>query len=241
MKECKKIRKAIFFAFIEGRSLGKETEEHLLKCKECKDFFTYLGNVSSASEAVKKRIDDEMDKIDWRVFERRIIDKVREQSRKPLRIFPLRNLLLPKYLIPSMAILIIIVSVLIYRLSVPRGGESFSYSQIIFDKMEKASAKNEVLKYFEDSGFLLSSLVEKENMDENSLKKSKELILKKRFINQYLEDFPNARQIASKIDFIFMEFQMDGENREIMRMIDKEKLILKIKLVRDEIKEMRAL
>jgi len=240
MKECKKVRKDIFFAFIEGKGLGKEGEEHLLKCEECKDFFTYLNSVSSASEEVKKRIDDEMDKIDWRVFEREIIEKVREESRKPLRIFPLKNFLLPKYLIPSMAILIIIISVFIYILSIPREGEFFSESQI-FDKMEKVSAKNEVLKYFEDSNFLLSSFVEKESIDKYSLKKSKELLLKKRFINQYLEDFPNARQIASKIDFLFMEFQMDGENKEIMRIIERENLILKIKLVKDEIKEMGAL
>ncbi len=241
MRKCKKIRKEIIFALIEERDFGKEIEEHLIECKECKDLFVYLRSINSASEAIKDKIEEEMEKIDWRRVEREIIDKVKEESRRPLPITPLTNLLSPKYLIPSMAILIILISVFIYKASIPKKRDLFSSSQLVFERMEKVSAKNEILKYFEDSGLLLSNLMEKGGMDKHSLEKSKELLLKKRFINQYLDDFPNAKRIASKIDLIFMEFQMEEEKDEIREIIDKDNLILKINLVKDELKEIGVL
>ncbi len=237
MKNCKKVKKEIFLALLEGRKIEKSAEEHLKECHDCRDLYTDIENIDIASELVKVKIEDVMEKVDWRRVEREIMDKCREGSRKPLKIAPFPFLLLPKYSIPGIAIIAILISIFIYRNQISKEKEFIAYSELLLEKMERLSARNEVLNYLEDSSLLLTNLKESDGFDENSLKKSKELMLKKRFINQYLEEFPNVRQIASKIDFILMEFLMESKKEKIYKIIDQENLILKIKLVKEELKE----
>lgn len=238
MKKCKKIKKNIILALLENKDIEKSTEEHLKECEKCKEFYNELKRIDSISEIVKERIEREMERVDWERVERKIINKIEEESRKTSRIFSFSNLFSPGYLIPGIIILAIF-SFFIYKVQISKEKESDYNPELMVEKIERISARNEILEYFEESALLLTSLREKEMLDKHSIEKSRELVLKKRFINQYLQEFPNARQIASKIDFIFMESQTKSEKREISKIIDDEKLLLKVKLIKEELKEMR--
>ncbi len=238
MKKCKKIKRNILNALLENRDIEKSIEEHLKGCEECKEFYNELQRIGSVSEIVKERIGLEMENVDWSGVERKIINKIKEESEKSLKIVPFSHSLLLRYLIPGIAILAIF-SIFIYKIQISKE-QKFDYNpELMVERIEKVSARDEVLNYFEDSAFLLTSLREKGRIDEPYIEKSRELVLKKRFINQHLQEFPNAKQIASKLDFIFMESQMDSEKGEIFKIIDKENLLLKIKLIREELKEMK--
>lgn len=238
MKKCKKIKKNIVLALLENKDIEKSTEEHLKECEKCKEFYNELKRIYSISEIVKERIEREMERVDWERVERKIINKIEEESRKTSRIFSFSNLFSPGYLIPGIIILAIF-SFFIYKIQISKEKESDYNPELIVEKIERISARNEILEYFEESALLLTSLREKEMLDKHSIEKSRELVLKKRFINQYLQEFPNAGQIASKIDFIFMESQLENRKREISKIIDDEKLLLKVKLIKEELKEMR--
>lgn len=238
MKKCKKLKRNILIALLENRDIEKSSKEHLKKCEECKEFYIELQRIDSISEIVKERIELEMENVDWPRVERKIINKIKEESEKPLRMALFSHLLLPRYLIPGIVILAIF-SIFIYKIQISKEQKFDFNAELMVEKIEKVSARHEVLSYFEDSTLLLTSLREKGRIDEYCIEKSRELVLKKRFINQYLQEFPNAKQIATKLDFIFMESQMDSEKGEIFKIIEKENLLLKIKLVREELKEMR--
>lgn len=239
MKKCKKIKKNIVISLLENRDIEKRIEEHVKGCENCKEFYNELQKICSISEIIKERIEEEMERVDWEKVERKIINKINnKESRKPVKLIPFTHLLLPKYLIPVIVILTIF-SIFIYKIQISKE-QKFDYNpELIVEKMEKVSAREEVLNYFEDSALLLTSLREKGRLDEHCIERSRELVLKKRFINQYFQEFPNAEKIASKLDFIFMESQMNTERGEIFKIIDRENLLLKIKLVREELKEMR--
>lgn len=63
MMKCKKVKREITFTLIEERGFRKDMEEHLIECKECKNFFVYLTSINSASDAIKKKIEDETEKL----------------------------------------------------------------------------------------------------------------------------------------------------------------------------------
>lgn len=237
MKKCKRIKENIVMSLLEKQDIEKSVEEHIKECKDCNEFYNELQRIDSISEIVKERIKLEMENIDWERVERKIINQIGE-LKKPLRTIPFFHLLSPRYIIPGIAILAIL-SIFIYKIQISKE-QKFNYnSELMMERIEKVSARDEILNYFEDSALLLTSLKEKGRIDEPYIEKSRELVLKKRFINQYLQEFPNAKQIALKLDFIFMEYQMDDEKSEIFKIIEKENLLLKIKLVREELKEMR--
>ncbi len=246
MRVCKKIQKELLSVYLnEKEELSKNLKNHMENCTECKEFQDYLTLIDAITKDKRREIENEMKKVEWESFERAIFEKIQKESRAQARNIPILNLLSLKYLAPALILLTLSLSLYLFRPSLPifnKKGDSYS-SELIFERMEKVSAKNEIIKYLEESHLFLMNLKDKSPLDEENLsRKSEEMIFKKRYINNYLKEFPNAIELATKLDFIFMEYKKENEEREkIHQLIEKENLILKIKLIKDELKEYRIL
>ncbi len=246
MRICKKIQKELLSVYLNGKEeLGINLKNHIKNCMECKEFKDYLTVIDAISKDKRREIENEMEKVDWESFERAIFEKIKKEYHAQARSAPLSNLLSLKYLAPALTLLTISISLYLLRPYIPifnKNRVSYS-SELIFEKIEKVSAKNEIIKFLDESHLFLMNLKGKTPLDEENLsRKSEEMIFKKRYINNYLKEFPNAIELATKLDFIFMEYKKEKEEREeIHQLIEKENLILKIKLIKDELKEYRIL
>ncbi|MGD2295237.1 MAG: zf-HC2 domain-containing protein [Candidatus Aminicenantes bacterium] len=120
------------------------------------------------------------------------------------------------------------------------------------EKAELEVARRETLDYLEKSQYLLLDFVqsvpgEPEALwkDKIAVEKARDLLSRKKFINPQLDKFrmAKAKEICDQIEFLFYELTQMSEYlspedlRRIQNLIEERQLMLKIKLVKKELKK----
>lgn len=263
MSECKDINRELV-AFLYNELDPEEMRRiasHLDRCPFCLQELEQLEQVKKAAGSLENEIAETMTSIDWEALPvemaGRLSEQVSSRSRGRLRLFggllPLRWAslcagLLAGLLIGSLATYII--------LKIPhRRGEMEAGMVITGDFLEKAElelARRETLEYLEKSQYLLLDFVQSPSgettdlwKDDTGLARARELLSKKKLINSQLDKFrmAKAKEICDQIEFLFYELTQirnhlsPEEKKRLQELIEEKQLMLKIKLVKNELKK----
>ncbi|MFQ6082367.1 MAG: hypothetical protein ACE5WD_03295 [Candidatus Aminicenantia bacterium] len=262
MKECKKFKKNLISFYY--RELSSKSillmENHLKSCSYCRQEFHRLKQILDGAGIFKQEIEEEINSINWTEVPSIIIDRIKQKefSFEKKSFFPnLKNLLSFSSWRPIAAsfaglfiIVILCVLILIRPFDREKTREEFYISPIFFDQMESSIAKNEALDYLKQSQIVLMDIMKLTQNDRiepwrirlNS-EKARDLLAKKKYLNQELNKFEMARakKLCRKIEFIFYEVSLLDEQpslvqlERIRELLRKEQLLLKIRLVEKEL------
>lgn len=264
MKDCQKIKKDLV-AFLYGE-LGPEEEAHITThldiCPRCQDEWRGISLINRESDPLSKEISEAMSRIDWKALPEKIADKVFKEEKTPRASWtktfwnvvfqPSLRLvyagLLLGLIIGSLATYLVFWSP---QLQVAKGPD-FVFTKEFLDKAELEVARRETLEYLEKSQYLLLDFIQSPSgepsdlwKDEFALQRARDLLSKKKFINPQLEKFrmAKAKEICDQIEFLFYELTQLSEHlsaediQRIQYLIEEKQLMLKIKLVKNELKK----
>jgi hypothetical protein len=262
MRKCKKHEKDMV-AFLYGE-LGEEEREcflsHLDVCSHCQREFQELKEMSEKANTLD--IQGAMDSVDWDSLPSKITDAIWEKSAQTSREGWLARLLKgmfqpklrPVYAGVLLGVLIgSLATFLVFQGPFMREGVEtrFLISHDFLERVDMEMARRETLDYLERSQYLLLDFVQyspqKEELLEPELafRKASDLLSKKKYINPQLTKFQmaKAKEICDQIELLFYELtQMSDQlTREdvvrIQRLIEENQLLLKIRLLKRELKE----
>lgn len=263
MRECKKHEQdRIAFLFGELEAEGRDRFlSHLEGCSHCQRALHEIREMTEKADILHADIQEAMDSIDWESLPSKITEAVWEKVLKPSRegwlarfmrvafqskLRPVYTGILVGILIGSLATLLIF-----QRPFVKEKGEEFIVSRDFLEKVETEMARRETLDYLDKSQYLLLDFVqyspEREELREPELafEQARDLLSKKKYINPQLMKFrmAKAKEVCDQIEFLFYELtqmseQLTREDLErIQRLIEENQLLLKIKLLKRELKE----
>jgi len=263
MKDCQKIRKNIV-SFLYGE-LGPDDQArvktHLDVCSLCRDEARELEFVQKESGSLIPGLSEVMSSVDWETLPGKIADDVLRQDPGPdssrqkktwLSLFqpkwrPVYVGLLSGIIIGSLATYLVLRSP---NLQVARAQELIFTSDFL-EKAELEVARRDTLEYLEKSQYLLLDFVQSQSgvsgemwRDEYALQKARDLLSKKKFLDSQLDKFhmAKAKKICDQIEYLFYELTQISEDlqsedlKRIQDLIQERQLMLKIKLVKKELK-----
>ncbi len=263
MKDCQKTRKNIV-AFLYGE-LSQEDQvrvkSHLNVCSHCREEANGLEFVRKESGSLIPELSKAMSSVDWETLPEKIADEVLRQDPAPdssrlkktwVSLFqpkwrPVYVGLLFGIMIGSLTTYLVLNSP---RLQVARAPELIFTSDFL-EKAELEMARRDTLEYLEKSQYLLLDFVQSSSgvsaemwRDEFALQKARDLLSKKKFIDPQLDKFhmAKAKKICDQIEYLFYELTQISENlqpediKRIQDLIQERQLMLKIKLVKKELK-----
>lgn len=263
MRKCQNFNQELV-AFLYGE-LGpedkKRVESHLERCTLCQQELKQLEQIKKESESFKKEIAEAMSTVDWEALPIEMAGRIFNQdtirSHRGHRLFgflfpvrwkPLYAGLLAGFFIGSLATYFLLQS------PQSRGTQraDLVFTSDFFEKAELELARRETLEYLEKSQYLLLDFMQSSSggmtdlwKDETGLEKARELLSKKKFINSQLDKFrlAKAKEICDQIEFLFYELTQlhdhlsPEDKKRLQDLIEDKQLMLKIKLVKTELKK----
>lgn len=265
MKECKKIHKDLV-AFLYGELETKERERllsHLKSCSQCQREVEGLREVKRSADSLHKDINEVMASVNWDTLPAQVTEAVFEeetQEQKESWFTRISTLLLQPKLRPVYASLIVgillgsVLTLMIFRTpfikQVKRG--EFYMPQEYIERVELEMARRETLDYLDKSQYLILDFIQASTEEEPSLwqrkfasQRAKNLLSKKKYINPQLNTFQmaKAKEICDQIEFLFYELAQISDQvpawrlKEILNLIEKKQILLKIKLLKKELEK----
>lgn len=265
MKECKKINKDLV-AFLYGE-LHEEKQKsilsHLKECSSCQRELERLKKVHNGAESLNEDIQEAMATVDWDALPAQITETVfgkEVQKQRESWVISISRILFQPKLRPVYAALLIgiflgaLSTFILFRSPLQRQarGELISYPPDFIERVELEMARRETLDYLKKSQYLILDFVQTSAEREQSTwqrefasQKVKDLLSKKKYINQQLDKFKmaKAKEICDQIEFLFYELVQISEEipawrlQEIYNFIEEKQLLLKIKLLEKELKQ----
>ena len=264
MRECKKHEKDRV-AFLYGELKEEERERflsHLKGCLHCQRELQDFRAMTEKAEALRADIQEAVNSIDWESLPSKITAAVLEKNSQPSQVgwlvrflrIAFQPKLRPVYagLLAGVIIGSLATFLIFQRSSVKERGETqFIVTHDFLEKVEIEMARRETLDYLDKSQYLLLDFVQyspdKEELRKSELAfdKARDLLSKKKYINPQLTKFQmaKAKEICDQIELLFYELtqmseQLTNEDLErIQRLIEENQLLLKIKLLKKELKE----
>jgi len=263
MMKCKKLKKD-FVAFLYGELPESQKEllqTHIDSCPQCEKELEQLRDVIKGADALQEGMDNVMSSIDWEILPHQISENVFERRAYSHRKFWFTKIFQPfvqpkwrpVYVGLLLGILLgSVVTFMILRYPFPKEGEEklFLVPQDFLEKVELEMARRETLDFLEKSEYLLLDLVNSPTQRTRELwqsefasRRAKDLLTKKRYINPQLDKYQMAKAKATcnQIEFLFYELThisvhlSKEELNKIQKMIEERQILLKIKLLKEEL------
>jgi hypothetical protein len=256
MKECKKIQEMLIDYFSDELTENEKkfTDAHLSSCEACQKEFQQLKTVYSNIDKLDLECESMMQDVDW---ERSAVDISRNARIKatPSSGYFSMGLTRWKTLAPLLTTVFVMGIWLGYVLF--HSSPVKSFPQIMaadtdssLSTLQTTLAKKEVVDYFSQSQLVLTDLMR--NCDDDTmistenwmnLKRAKSLLNKSRYFSQDLNNpqLLSSKELLKKIDWVLYEMLvMDEETsctklRRLQDFIQKERLLLKIRLMGKEL------
>ena len=263
MKKCHKVKENLV-AFLSEELTGEErtfVESHLDDCPQCSRELGELRVVFEEADSLGPEIQETLDSVDWDLFPKRIAANVFDQEAVLVHQKEKRRfwdfLSQPKFR-PVMAgvlagvVLGSFVTFMFLRSPRVPGQLNLAMTPEFLDNVELELTRRQTIDYLDQSQYLLIDLVQASSTEELtewksgiSSQKARELLSKKKYINPQLSRFrmAKAKAICDQIELLFYELaQMqdemtDEEFGQIQRLIEEKQILLKIKIVRQELKK----
>ncbi len=253
-------------AFLSGELAGEEKANfisHLDTCSDCQKELQDTEGVIKGADSLQADIDQAMALVDWEELPAKITETVFQEEKVPARknwlagflgwmsqprLRPVFAGILVGILIGSLATILVFQSPWEKKSDEP----GFMVSQDFLDKLDLEVARRETLDYLEKSQYLLLDFVryspEGETelwKDEFAVSQARDLLSKKMYINPQLRKLrmAKAKAICDQIEFLFYELtqvkdDLTKEDLErIQRLIEEKQLLLKINLLKKELRE----
>lgn len=253
-------------AFLSGELAGKEKANfisHLDKCPDCQEELQETENVIKGADSLQADIDQALASVDWEALPAEITETVFQEEKASSRkgwlagflgwmsqpkLRPVYAGILVGVLVGSLATILVFQSPWLNK----AGEAGFSVSQDFLDRVDLEMARRETLDYLDKSQYLLLDFVryspEGETelwKDEFTVNQARDLLSKKKYINPQLDKLrmAKAKAICDQIEFLFYELtqvkdELTKEDLErIQRLIEEKQLLLKINLLKKELKE----
>ncbi|MFC2158988.1 anti-sigma factor family protein [Acidobacteriota bacterium] len=263
MKKCHRVKENLV-AYLSEELTGEVRtfiESHLGDCSQCSRELGELRAVFEEADSLGLEFQEILDSVDWDLLPKRIAANVFDREASPVRHKEKQrfwNLLSQPKFRPVMAgvlagvVLGSFVTFLFLRS--PRGPEQMNLAMTpeFLDNVEMELARRQTIDYLDQSQSLLIDLAQASSTGAltewrsgASAERAQELLSKKKYINPQLNRFrlAKAKAICDQIEFLFFELaQMrdemtDEEFAQIQRMIENRQILLKIKIVREELKK----
>lgn len=264
MSDCRSFRNDLA-AYLSGDLSGdseRGIKEHLAMCPKCKNEFDHIEKILEGADALHEDIRKVMDTIDWDALPGRITQTVFENKRGTRRESKVhsfwKSLFQPRWRpvyagVAAGLILGVILTLVFLKsgaLRTPPGAKYYASNEFI-DRVEFQMAKRETLDYLERSEYLILDFIQSPPgkaqllQKDQPAQKAKDLLSKKRYINQQLDRFQmaKAKEICDQIEFLFLELSQIGEEltvdeiEKIQNLVEQKQLLLKIKLLKKEIEK----
>ncbi len=262
--DCKKYKKS-FAAFLYGELEGDERklfEAHLDTCPQCTEELEQLKEVKIGANSLQEDIENAMTSVDWDTLPMQIAENIFKKDAHPAReswLGKLSRLIFQSRLRPFYAGLFVgiilgsIVTFMVVRTPQPVMVEAreFFAPRDFLENVELEIARRDTLDYLEKSQYLLLDFVQSPSEEaaefwrsEFASQKTRDLLSQKKYINSQLNKFQmaKAKAICDQIELLFYELSQISvelsaeEIRKIQRFIVEKKLLLKIKLLKRELK-----
>jgi len=265
MSDCRSIQKDLA-AYLSGDLSGDfalSVKEHLAMCPKCNKEFENIKRILDGADSLHDDIRKVMATIDWDALPGRITRAVfeKEESVRPetkARTFwqaAFQPRWRPVYAGVAAGLVLGVILTLVFfkpgALRTPAVGAKYYASNEVIDRVELQMAKRDTLDYLERSEYLILDFIQsspekaKLLQKEQAGLKAKDLLSKKRYINQQLDriEMAKAKEICNQIEFLFLELSQISEEltvdeiEKIQKLVEQKQLLLKIKLLKKEIEE----
>ena len=265
MSACRSIQNDLA-AYLSGDLSGDSAlsvKEHLAMCPKCKNEFENIQKILDGADSLHDDIRKVMATIDWDALPGRITRAVfeKEESLRPetkarnfwQAVFQPRWR--PVYAGVAAGLVLGVFLTLFFlkpgALRTPAAGSKYYASNEFIDRVEYQMAKRETLDYLERSEYLILDFIQSPPgkaqllQKDQPAQKAKDLLSKKRYINQQLDRFQmaKAKEICNQIEFLFLELSQISDEltadeiEKIQKLVDQKQLLLKIKLLKKEIEK----
>lgn len=265
MKECQYCQKNLV-AYLCGELSEQKSEllsAHLESCPRCQREKEELEEVIKNADSLQPDFDEVAASVDWKEISEQISKSVFNQFPFPPCqnwLGNLRGIISQPQMRPVYAGVLIglllgsLATFLVLRGPRPErpADKQFFASRDFLDSMELAMTRKETIDYLEKSQYLLLDFVQSHPdraaafwQSDYASRAARDLLSKKKYINQQLDKFQmaKARAICDQIEILFFELmdissQMPPEEvRQLQNLIEGKKLLLKINLVKKELKQ----
>ncbi len=256
MRKCRKIKKLLIPFYLQELSNKKinRVKSHLGTCETCLQEYKKIKQFFKIVKENKKEVEKVMSSMKWDYVSSIIMEKVKEEiafekGKYFFQIFSLKPIL-------SISIsLILLIGIMVLLLFQPWSKKYISKNEFFissssFENIESFLAKEEAINYLKQSQLLLTDLMKFSSPEEvdswtinfNS-QKAKNLLIQKKYFDERLNhiDLMKAKKICNQIEFLFHDIielkdQPYFENiRKIQRIIKREQLLLRIRLIEQEL------
>jgi len=263
MSDCRKFEER--WAAGPGGDPDGESEarmkKHLDECAECRRSLAETRRIMAGAEAVREDIHKVMATVDWEALPRRIAAAAFAHERRAPKASrfaafwkglaqprwrPVYAGLLAGIVVGAAGMLLVLKPQLIRT---ETGGKYFASSELI-DRAELQLARRETLDFLDKSQYLILDFVQsppgraKLFRADMAQQRTQDMLAKKRFLNQQLDkgEMAKAREICDQIEILFVELSQISdelsaeEAAKIKEFVEQKQLLLKIKLLRKELK-----
>ncbi|MBN1273579.1 MAG: zf-HC2 domain-containing protein [Candidatus Aminicenantes bacterium] len=262
MADCKQIKKELV-AYLYGELQGekeKRVAEHLESCPACRREMEGYKRVRNEADFLRTEFENAMDSVSWETLPHKITGKAAGVNVRPVenplgrwakavfssRLRPVWAALLAGIFLGSFLTFFIFRNV-----GVVSHEADFSVTQDFLDNAELEVARRETLDYLDKSHYLLLDFVQtaperlpRQWETELTSRQVKELLNRKKYINQQLDKvkMAKAKEICDQLELLFFElarisdYLTPEEIAGIQRLIEQKQLLLKIKLLKKELK-----
>jgi len=230
-------------------------------CPDCRKQWEDAESILRGAAALKDDVRKAMETVDWAALAGRIADTALARpadrpARERVRTF---GTVRPMFgwkpaFAGALGGLLIGAAAMYFALRTPNAGGParlgvYASGEFI-DRAELSVAKRETIDYLDKSRALLLDFVQAdpENAgrilkDESSVRRTSDLLAKKRLMNVHLDDtaMAKARKICDQIERLFVELSQISEDvsaveaARIQKYIEEKNLLLRIKLLRGEL------
>lgn len=243
-----------FLGEISGE-LATQMEAHLHSCSDCQQDLAIFQAIQAASQQMKKEIELELEKVDWNELPITIEKKIQETlSRRKPSGWPWPFFL--RWSTITSVLIGLILGLLAYHYLLRPKGEltrpelTYQVPGAFLERVDEEMARREVLDYLEKSQLILISMKEaaegtSPEVIPFSQEKLRHLLRQKKYFSSQLDSFrlAKAKQILEEIDALLLELALmeegtsPDEARQLVQLIDERRLLLKIQLLLQELKE----
>lgn len=256
MKGCRKIKKllATYISDELTKNLRIETETHLKTCLSCNNEYQLLKTISNQTDYLNEESEKIIQSINWEDAKTSITNKTKQKTFLTHKTSFLQQInwkILYPIAITIFIFGIMVGYILFYSKShkiyykKPSLKTNFSLKQI-----ESFLNKKEVIDYLKQSQLIFTDLMKQPDnkivtntATTLNLKKVQNLLRQNRYFRQNLQDpdLLSARNLLKKIEWLLFEIVSTGQNfssnklRQLQIFIEKERLLLKIRLIEEEL------
>jgi hypothetical protein len=262
--QCERYQKELA-AYLYGElpdEMSRAMESHLQTCPDCRREMNDMKKVFNGADTLNPEMAAAMEDVDWEGLPDKIADRVLGRGSKahaPGRAGIWGALLAPRmrpvYAALFMGVLLgAALTLLVFRPSVPT--EAAAWELLIpagaLESMDIEVARRTTLDYLDRSQYLLLDLVQSTPekaavfwQSEFASRQARDLLSKKKYIDQQLDSFrmAKAKALCDQIELLFLELSQishelsAAELAKLQTLIQERQLVMKIKLVKQELKE----